>query len=55
MILLYMIKGSCQVKLIQKSEKNSDWPDINHPPPPIHFLKKKNGKKIQKKKESNPS
>ena len=26
-------KGFCQVKKIQKSEKNSDWPDN-----PIHFL-----------------
>ena len=25
--------GSCQVRKIQKSEKNSDWPDNTHPPP----------------------
>ena len=62
MIVLYMIKESCLVKLIQKAEKNSDWPDINHPPP-IHFLKhvqqqkttQKTKENIKLKKNNNPS
>ena len=31
-------KGSCQVKKIQKSEKNSDWSDLKNPTPLSNFF-----------------
>ena len=34
-----VIKGPCQSEKIQKSEKNSDWPDPTHPTPyPIFYF-----------------
>ena len=47
-----LAKGSCQVKKIQKFEKNSDWPDTTHPPPyPICYFSGNmyNKQKTQKK------
>ena len=39
-IFCFTVKGSCQIKKIQKSEKNSDSPDCNHiPHPHLIFLK----------------
>ena len=31
-------RGFVKLKKIKKSEKNSNWPDPKHPPPPIHFF-----------------
>ena len=48
-------KGSCQVKKIQKSEKNSDWPDPTHPPPyQFFFWNMKTTQKTQKTPQNFP-
>ena len=33
-----LTKGSCQVKKINKSDQNSDWPDPTYPRPYHFFL-----------------
>ena len=32
------LRGLVKLKIIQESEKNSDWPQATHPPPYLIFI-----------------